>query len=62
MKILDLGQKKCLHRNITDATTVPFKYFRNGPTETASDSLKTDATKKKISQELNHISLSCKKH
>ena len=55
MKILDLGQKKCLHRNITDATTVPFKYFRNGPTETASDSLKTDATKKNIPRTKPHI-------
>ena len=32
-----------------------FKYFRNGPTETASDSLKIDITKKLISQELKHI-------
>ena len=32
------------------------------PTETASDSLKTGVTKKLISQELKHISLSCKKH
>ena len=32
--------------------------MRNGPTETALDSLNTDITKKTISQELKHISTS----
>ena len=39
-----------------------YEYFRNGTTERASDPLKTDVTKKLISQELKHISPSCKKY
>ena len=39
-----------------------FEYYRNGLTETASDSLRTDITKKLISQELKYILPSCKKH
>ena len=39
-----------------------FEFLRNAPTETASDSLKIDVTKKLISPELKHISSSCKKH
>ena len=39
-----------------------FKYIRNWPTEPGSDSLKTDITKKLISQELKHILRSCEKH
>ena len=39
-----------------------FEFLRNGPTETASDSLKIDVTKKLISPDLKHISPSCKKH
>ena len=39
-----------------------FKHVRNGPTGTASISLKTDDTKKIISQELKRISSNCDKH
>ena len=55
-----------LHLDITDSSDAArlchFKYFGNGPTERASDSLKTDVTKKLISQELKQILPSCKKH
>ena len=39
---------------------VSFQIFQK--IERASDSLKTDVTKKLISQELKHISPICKKH
>ena len=38
------------------------KNIGNGPTETALDSLKIDVTKTIMSEELKHMSPSCKKH